>query len=214
MERRTFNVALNKNPLISMKVIPGHFTTSNAHVNYYLDVGGMKSNARVARDVAREFAVPYLSNTLTETIVCMERTDVIGAYLAEELLQEGPSVINSGGEIHVVAPMSDSNRKLFFQDNVADYWIANRNIILLVTSISSGRTIESALDCLTYYGGKIAGISALFLTTPDNSGRAIHSLFTSDDIDGYKWFSSSQCDMCKAGQKLDAMVSSEGYTKI
>ena len=96
MKGRAFNISLEKNSSITMKVIPGHFTTSNAHVNYYLDMSDMKSNALVARDIARELAVPYVTSTPVETIVCMERTDVIGAYLAEELLQEGTAIINNG----------------------------------------------------------------------------------------------------------------------
>ena len=213
METKYFSVSLEKNPIISIGVLPGHFTTSNAHSNNYLDVSGLKSNALVARDVAQELAIPYLSSTLVDTIVCMERTDVIGAYLAEELLKDGVAVINAGGEIHVVAPTSSINGNLIFPDSVIQ-WISNRHILLLVASISSGRTLHSAQDCLAYYGGKIAGVSALFVASHEKLGQEVHTLFTADDIPGYKLFSPGECEMCKAGVKLDALVSSEGYTKI
>ena len=213
METKAFNVSLEKNPVIAIKVIPGHFTTSNVHINNYLDVNDLKSNSSVARDVAREMAIPYLSNTPVDTIVCMEKTEVIGAYLAEELLREGASVINSGGQIHVVSPISNAYGNLVFPGNVTEF-ISGKNILLLVASISSGRTLKSALECLSYYGGKVAGISALFLATPELLIQEIHALFTSDDIPGYKLFNPGNCDMCKAGNKLDAIISSEGYTKI
>ncbi|MDR1566701.1 MAG: hypothetical protein LBS48_05400 [Treponema sp.] len=58
MEKNVFSISLVKNPVISIKVIPGHFTTSNAHSNYYLDVSDLKADALVARDVARELAIP------------------------------------------------------------------------------------------------------------------------------------------------------------
>ena len=212
MEDKTFSVSLAKNPIISIKVIPGHFTTSNAHFSHYLDVSGMKSNALVARDVARELAIPYLTSTLVDTIVCMEKTAVIGAYLAEELLHAGTSVINSGGEIRVVTPIGNVDGKLVFQDNMIE-WITNRNIILIVASVSSGRTLNSALECLAYYGGRIAGISALFLASPDVQEHKINALFTSEDIPDYIVYSPSLCEMCKAGVKLDAVISSEGYMK-
>jgi orotate phosphoribosyltransferase len=213
MEEKAFSVSLAKNPIIAIKVIPGHFTTSNAHINNYLDVSSLKSNAMVARDVAQELAIPYLSSTIVDTIVCMEKTEVIGAFLAQELLQHGATVINSGSEIHVVTTVNNVNGNMIFQDNVIE-WIANKNIILLCASVSSARALHIGLDCITYYGGRLAGISALFVASPEKQKAQINSLFTSDDIPGYKLFSTAECEMCKAGQKLDAIVSSEGYTKI
>jgi len=213
MERKTFTVRLERNPSISINVIPGHFTTGTAHISHYLDVSGLKSNALIARDVARELAIPYLASTLVETIVCMENTDVIGAYLAEELIQDGVAVVNSGSDVHIVTPLSNANGKLVFHESEIK-WITNRNILLLVATVSSGRTVKSALDCLAYYGGRLDGISALFLASQEKIGQEIHALFTSDDIEGYSVFSAGKCEMCKAGQKLDAIISSEGYTKI
>jgi orotate phosphoribosyltransferase len=213
MEEKAFRVSLHKNPIITMKVITGHFTTSHAHVSHYLDVSDMKSNALIARDVARELAIPYLTSTMVETIVCMERTEVVGAYLAEELLQEGMSVVNSSGVIHVVTPINSHNRTLVFQDSTIE-WISNRNILLLVASLSSGRTVKSALDCLEYYNGNVVGISSLFLASHEKQVKEVHALFTSEDVQDYRLYSSSECEMCAAGKKLDAIISSEGYTKI
>ena len=216
MESDAYRVPLEKNPLISIKVVPGHFTTSNIHTSHYLGFNTIKSNASIARDVARELAMPYLSSTLVDTIVCMERTTVIGAYLAEELLQHGTSVMNSDGDIHVVRPVNNINGKLIFLDNAVRF-IHNKNIILLVSTVSSGRTVKEALECLGYYGGKVTGISALFTAFPNSQelhDQKLHALFTAEDIPEYKIFSPAECEMCKAGQPLTAIVNSEGYTKI
>lgn len=213
MENKSFTISLAKNPIIKMNVIPGHFTTSQFHISHFLDLYDLKTNATLARDVAIEMAMPYLTSTLVDTIVCMEGTEVIGAYMAEELLQEGTSVINSGKEIHVVTPMSNINRKLIFQNNMQDL-ILNKNIILLVSSISSGTTVNSALECLSYYGGIVVGISALFNAYQDAADQEIHSMFTSEDIPGYRIFSPGKCDMCEDGLKLDAFIIHDGYTKI
>lgn len=213
MKSKSFLVPLEKNPLITMTVIPGHFTTSSSHISHYLDVSGLKSNALVARDVARELAIPYLSSKLIDTIVCMERTEVIGAYLAEELLQSGPSVVNADSEIYVVTPISNNIGTLSFQSSMIKR-IVGRNILLLTASISSGRTLDSALDCVAYYGGKIVGISALFVVPNDKYEHEIHPLFTSQDIPDYRMYRARDCELCRAGRKLDAQISSEGYTKI
>lgn len=86
MKSKAFTVSLPKNPSINMNVIPGHFTTSHFHISHYLDLDDLKTNSSLARDVAVELALPYLASTLVDTIVCMEGTEVIGAYMAEEYL--------------------------------------------------------------------------------------------------------------------------------
>ncbi len=213
MKDRAFTVSLTKNPTINMDVIPGHFTTSHFHTTHYLDLDNLKTNATVAKDVAIELALPYLTSTLVDTIVCMEGMDVVGAYLAEELLQEGTSVINSGREIHVVTPISNVNKNLMFQSNMQEL-IYNRNIILLVSSVASGTTLNSALECLSYYGGNLVGISALFNAYPEKQEQEIHSMFTYEDIPDYKIFNPNECPMCKEGRKLDAIIVHDGYIKI
>jgi orotate phosphoribosyltransferase len=213
MEDKAYNISLAKNPIISTRVIPGHFATGNAHLNNFLEVSGLNSNSRIARDVAEELAMPYLSSTLVNTIVCMEKTEVIGAYLAQELLQHGAMSINEGDEIHIVTPTTNVNGNMIFPDNIVG-WIKDRNIILLVASVSSARALHIGMDCITYYGGRLVGLSALFVASPDTKEDKINTLFTSDDIPGYKLFKTAECEMCKAGVKLDAIVSSEGYTQI
>ena len=193
-----------------MNVIPGHFTTSRAHISHYLDVSTLKSDALVARDVARELAIPYLSTTLIETIVCMERTEVIGAYLAEELLQAGGGIMNEGSDIFVVTPISNNIGNFSFQSSMIKK-VRDKHTLLITATISSGRTLDAALDCLSYYGARVVGISALFTLPSKIDEYDIHTLFSKDDIPGYALFGSRDCDMCRDGLPLDALISSEGY---
>jgi len=213
MEDKAYSVSLAKNPIITVNVTPGHFTTNNIHTNNYLDFSSLKSDIAVARDVAREIAIPYLSSTLVDTIVCMEKMDVVGAYVAQELVQDGTSVINSGNSIHVVSPINNAYGKLVFPDSTTK-WINGKNILLLVATVSSGRSLNIALECISYYGGKLAGISSLYRASDVKAEIEIQTLFTSEDIPGYKLFTANECEMCKGGQKLEAIISSEGYTKI
>ena len=213
MEDKAYNIPLAKNPIIKIKVIPGHFTTSTRHVNHYLDVSELKTNALIARDVAQQLAIPYLTSAPVDTIVCMERTEIIAAFFAQELLQPGTAVMNSGGEIHIVTPVNNVHGDMIFQDSVLP-WITNKNVLLLVASVSSARAVHIGMDCIAYYGGRLAGISALFVASPEKQKENINTLFTSDDIPGYKLFETVECEMCKTGQKLDALISSDGYTRI
>ena len=212
MESKAYSVSLESNPLITMRVIPGHFTTSNSHLSHYLDVSSLKANARAAREVAKEISMPYLSSTLVDTIVCMERTEVIGAFLADKLMESGMTAIN-GGDIHVITPISNNIGNLSFKSSTVGL-LAEKNVLLLATSVSSGRTLDSALDCLAYYRAKVVGISALFAVVAEYPGLPLHALFTSARIPGYRSYSSRDCELCRAGIPLDALVSSEGFTKI
>lgn len=222
MESRSFTVSLSKNPVVKMDVIPGHFSTKHYHTTHYLDLSSLKNNVKVARDVAAEMALPYLTSKLVDTIVCIEGTEVIGAYLAKELLQEGTSVINAGRDIYVLTPTVNINRKLVFQTNTQEL-VYNKNIILLVSLMARGVTVNSVLECLAYYGGRVVGISTLFNSLPEShkygnrtlfKNIEVHSLFTDKDIPGYKISSPSECEACKEGHGLDAIVLEDGYIKI
>ncbi|MCL2187022.1 MAG: hypothetical protein FWB86_14415 [Treponema sp.] len=213
MEDKTYSISLAKNPLIAVNITPGHFTTNNVHTNNYLDVSELKSNTQIARDVAREMAIPYLSSTLVDTIVCMERMEVVGAYLAQELNQDGTSVMNTGRSIHVVSPMTNAYGKLIFADSAVK-WINGKNVLLLISTVSSGRVLNITIECINYYGGILAGVSALYRASEIKIPQMVNCLFTADDIPGYKLYDTNTCELCKGGQKLDAIISSEGYTKL
>lgn len=213
MEDRAFVVSSPKNLAIAIKVIPGHFATSNSHTSHYLDVSGLKSNASTAKDAARELAVPFLASAIIDTIVCMEETEVVGAFVAQELLQEGTAVMNSGREIHIVTPILTVERKLVFQSSTQKR-IFNKNILLLVSSVAGGKTVQSALECINYYGGILTGISSVFSSLNEIAGHKIHSVFSTGDIPGYRSYRPNECSMCAEGRRLDAIVNNTGYTTL
>jgi len=208
-----FTIASPKNPLIKVMVANGHFTTSNAHISQFIDVSELKSNVRIAKNAARELALPYRARTLIDMIVCMEGMETIAAFLADELLQDGALIMNEGGEIHVVAPMSNAGGQLIFHQNV-HYKINRRHILLMVASVSTGKTIRNAMECIAYYGGGLAGVSAIFSTVPEVDGREVNALFTSADLPNYHSYKLNDCALCKQGLKLDAIVNSEGFSRI
>jgi orotate phosphoribosyltransferase len=210
---KDFFISSKKNPRISVRVEAGHFATNSAHRSHYIDIFDLMSSASAARDAARELAVSYRVSTLVDAVVYMDNTEILAAFLADELLQAGMSVMNEGREILLLTPMVSSGGHFIFHRNVQEK-IKNRNVVLMVASLSTGDTVNRMRECLDYYGCKLAGISAIFSVLPELGGREIHSLFDCADIPDYHFYKPSECKMCREGKKIDAIISSEGYTKF
>ncbi|QAT49436.1 orotate phosphoribosyltransferase [Caproiciproducens sp. NJN-50] len=212
MESRTIQVHCIHNREIVLNLIPGHFATSHSHVNYYIDMTGIKHKHKIAKLAAEVMAQKYVNTVAVDTIVCMDGCEVIGAFLAEELSKSGMSSMNVGTDLNVITP-EFPNGQLLFRDNVQDM-VWNKNILLLVASATTGKTINRSLECIRYYGGKIVGTSAIFSAISEISGVQVNSVFTSGDLPNYCTYPVLDCPYCKNGQKIDAIVNSYGYSKV
>lgn len=213
METRLQEIRSKHNKEIKIGIIPGHFATNHSHVNYYIDMTGIKSRLRMAKAAAAELANNYRTTTPVDTVICLEGTEMVGAFLANDLAQAGQRAINGGGDICVLTPELNANNQLIFRDN-AQKMVWGKNILLLIASASTGKTIRRATDCLQYYSGRLTGISALFSAIRECDGVPVNAIFTDEDLPHYHTYLSVDCEMCKNKQKLDAIVNSFGYSKI
>lgn len=210
MDSRTFKLSTSQVPL---RVMPGHFATNHAHVNYYLDSTTLKSRQSEARETARALVGAYVYNTVVDTIVCLEGMQVVGAYLADELTQAGVMSRNAHQTIYVVSPEFNSNSQMIFRDNLQPM-IKGKNILLLLAVVTTGKTIAKGMECIQYYGGILQGISAIFTAVDQVDGIPIHSVYTKRELPDYQAFDFRECPFCQKGQKLDALVNSYGYSKL
>lgn len=198
---------------IYMRVVPGHFVTSHSHINYYFDMTTMKIRQNEAKAVAEAIAQQYTYSTVVDTIVCMDGTQVIGAYLADALKNSGIMSMNSHKTIYVVTPEINAQNQLIFRDNIR-IAVENKHILLLLASATTGKTISSSLECLQYYGGQLAGISALFSAVNEVEGQEVHAIFHSSDVPEYSTYVAHECPMCRNAQRIDALVNSYGYSEL
>ena len=90
----------------------------------------------------------------------------------------------------------------------------NKAVLVLISTVSTGRSLNRALECITYYGGHLVGVAALFSAVDEAAGVKINSLFSPDDVPDYHSYQSSECPYCKKGRKLDGLVNAAGYTRI
>lgn len=198
---------------VHLKVYDGHFATTHSHITKYIDLTTVKARRSEAMAAAHILADKYVNSTVVDTILCMEGCEVIGAYLADKLTSNGIMSMNAHKTIYVVSPEIGTGGQIVFRDNT-EIMIRGKNVLLLVASASTGGTIFQCAECIEYYGGKIAGISAIFSATTNVGGHEVNSIFNAKDIPGYGIFKMKDCPHCKDKKKLDAIVNAYGYSKI
>jgi orotate phosphoribosyltransferase len=75
-------------------------------------------------------------------------------------------------------------------------------------------TVLDTVETIAYYGGHAVGIAAIFATVDTVEGLPVRCLFNPNDLPGYTTSDAAACPLCKAGQRLDAIVNSFGYSKL
>lgn len=198
---------------LMLRVSKGHFATSHSHINYYIDVTMTKSRLSEARAAAAELVKEYTLNTIVDTILCLDGTEVIGACMASELTKAGYTNMNAHQTIYVVTPEHTVGSQLLFRENTSPM-IANKHVLVVAASVTTGYTVESAVEAINYYGGIPVGVAAIFATRKECAGFEVSSIFDPNDLPDYESYDSHNCPWCKAGQKIDALVNSFGYSSL
>ena len=196
-----------------LRVSRGHFATSHSHINYFIDVTTQKTRLSEATAVAKELVSYYKSNTIVDTILCLDGTEVIGTCLAEELTLADFTNMNAHQTIYIVTPEHTTGSQLFFRDNIVPM-IKGKSVLILAASVTTGYTAKAAIEAIRYYNGGVAGVCALFATVDECCGLPVRSIFNPQDLEDYASYPSHECPYCKAGKKIDALVNSFGYSKL
>ncbi len=209
-----YTITYPKNENVFIHVMPGHFISANNHINYYVGTSDIKHNLNVSTQAAKLMAEYYSTNGIdVDTVLCLYETQALGAYLAQELSNSTMMAPNPDQTVFVVGSEYDAAGNLIFRDNLRRM-IYGKNVVVLISCITSGRTVERAIESVRYYGGKVAGISSVFSMQSKISGVPVSSLFTTDDIPGYISYPSHDCPLCQKGVPVDAISNGYGYSKI
>ena len=212
METRMFKVHAKGDPSVALKVIPGHFATNHSHINYYIDLTTLKARQNEAQAAARLLA--YYSNySIVDTIVCLDGCEVIGAYLAEELTKAGVRSINEHKTIYIATPEFHTGGQLIFRDNM-QLMVKDKNILLLLATATTGKTLNQSIECIEYYGGEVVGVSSIFSAADEIHGEQINTIFRTEDIPNYETHSAADCPLCKAGIPIKGIINSHGYSSL
>lgn len=201
-------------PAVTMMATQGHFATSQSHINYYIDVTRIKVRVAEAEEAARSLRQKLVHHINTvDTIVCLDGTEVLGGFLAAELEKGDFSMTNTHETMYVVCPEENSIHQFMFRENIRPS-IEGKNVIVLVATMTTGKTVKSAMECIEYYGGRVQGIVSIFSTTNEVDGQKVYSLFHQEDLPGYATFSQHDCPYCQKNIPIEAMVNGYGYSKL
>ncbi len=213
MESRLIKFPSKKSNSLVMHAIPGHFATSSSHINYYIDVTSIGTRVAEAKQAAKIFSNKIPLGKIVDTIVCVDKTEMIGAFLGDELERKGILNRNLHETTYVVGPEINNQNQMIFRDNNKKA-INGKHVVILLASTTTGDTLKRIIECIQYYGGIIEGICAIFSNINMIEGKEIDYLFDYDDIPGYEAFSVADCPFCKKGHKIEAMVNGFGYSKL
>ena len=213
MEKRIVKLYA-KNNTVPLKVVPGHFATNHSHVNYYIDMTTCgHTGGSVPGDCKLHALSPIKRKTGGVRAAGLDGTQVIGTLLAQELTRAGYLSMNAHGTIYVVTPEYNSNSQMIFRDNIQPM-IQGKHVIVLMASVTTGITIRKSMECISYYGGMLVGISAIFSAVDEVEGQPVNAVFHKDDIPDYQSCAMHDCPLCKEGRRIDALVNSFGYSKL
>lgn len=212
METKMQKIFAKADSRIALKVYTGHFVTPHSHITCYLDMTTLKARASEASAVAETLAQRYSMSTIVDTIVCLDNTEVIGAYLASELTKSGIVSMNSHQTIYIVKP-EIINGQILFRDNYKPM-LEKKNIFILMGTATTGESLESCVDSILFNKGTITGIAVIFSAINKMAGMPVESIFSIQDVPNYASYKPGDCPMCRQKQPIQALVNGYGYSAL
>lgn len=213
MENRMIKFHCRQSSSLMLHAIPGHFATSHSHINYYVDVTSIKTRVSEAKEAAKILNAKMPKTSYIDTIICMDKTEMIGAFLSDELERGGIMSINRHETLYVVSPEINNNNQILFRDNNRGA-VEGKHVVLLLATTTTGETIKRALECIQYYGGTVVCVASIFSTIDQVDGVEIERIFDREDVMNYEAYAVHDCPFCQKGQRIEAMVNGFGYSKL
>lgn len=212
MDKPIYTITSPRDEKVFIHAMSGHFISSSFHMNYYVGTSDIKHNHDVAVDAAMLMANFYNERGIeADTVLCLYETQALGAYLAHELSRPTMLNPNPDNSMYVIGPEYDPQGNIIFRDNLRKL-VSGKRVILLISCITSGKTVERAIESVQYYGGIVVGITAIFSATKSINGIEVNAIFSDEDLPGYAAYPPSECPHCRAGEKVDAIANGYGYS--
>ena len=115
--------------------------------------------------------------------------------------------------MYITAPETNVNGQMMFREN-NKHMIDGKKVLILTDSVTTGGTLQAALESIRFYKGEVVGISAVFSIATQIENVPIRSLFSMRDFPDYASYSHDKCPLCKAGVPVDAICNGFGCSTI
>ena len=198
---------------VPLRIARGHFATNHSHINYYIDITYQKTRLSEAKDSAYQLVSHFINDTPVDTILCLDGTAVLGTCVAEELTKTGFRTINQHQTIYVLEPEYNANSQILFRENIQPM-IRDKHVLILMASVTTGYTAKRSIEAIGYYGGKVAGVAAIYRAVDEVAGHPVRSVYSVEHLPDYASYEYRNCPYCKEGKKIDALVNSFGYSDL
>ena len=130
-----------KNPNLFLRVQKGHFATMHSHTNYFIDVTTQKTRLSEAKALAQDLVVNYQTNTIIDTILCIDGMEVVGTCIADQLTKDDYINMNAHQTIYVISPEFITGGQLMFRDNLVPM-ILGKHVLIIAASVTTGKSLS------------------------------------------------------------------------
>lgn len=214
MDKPVYTITSHRDERVFIHAMPGHYISASSHLNYYIGTSDVKHNHNVSVDAAMLMSQYYAERNINvDTVLCLYETQALGAYLAHELSRPNMLNPNPDNNVYVLGPEYDASGNIIFRDNLKKL-IQGKNVVILISCITSGKTVARAMESVSYYGGKVAGVTSIFSAVSSVEGVEVNTIFTKEDVPGYEAYAPHDCPHCKAGERVDAIANGYGYSLL
>ena len=196
-----------------MVSFPAILQTNHSHVNYYVDMTAIKTSSTIAKKRASLLAQEYMMGTNIDTIVCLEGTEMLGAFLAQALSDASIPVLNAGHDINVITPELNASNQMIFRITPRKKFGAKMAATDGASFYGQDHQSRGRMFAILQWktGGDCSGFSARGCREPRHQDQ-FHLL--PNDLPEYQSYGTGDCPLCAARKKIDAIVNSYGYSKI
>lgn len=173
----------------------------------------MKQKCRLSEAMAvAEELIAHYQDRVIDTILCLDEMQVIGTCMAQKLTSAGFMSLNDGRAINILTPEKISAGRFIFREETIPL-ISGQNVLVLTSSVATGRTTSVAMEAIRYYGGTVVGLASIYSAVSECDGVPVCSAFDANDLDGYYCVPAHECPLCKEGRNVDGVVSSYGFSQ-
>ena len=145
----------------------------------------LKTRQSEAERAAKALVRPYVVTTIVDTILCLDGTQIIGAYLSQELSHAGLASINAHQTIYIITPEYDATQPAAVPGQHPAHGPGQARAHPHRLGDHRHQRGQGHGTAWSTTAAPPAGICSIFSAQDEIAGMRVHSVFTPEDIPDY-----------------------------